>query len=72
MRRKEKALIEKAIALLHQDDGWDEAMKILTGLVGWKTLVGQLKDGGGMSIREICRKLGDKNQEFSVKLNQGR
>jgi len=36
MTKDEKKKIAKAIKLLNEDDGWDEAMKILVKLAGFK------------------------------------
>lgn len=36
MDKRSKAKVEKAIALLHEDDKWDEAMLLLLEIVGRK------------------------------------
>ena len=53
MTKSEKALIKKAIHLLHHtDNGYDEALAILAKLVGWHASKGRLL---GVSIFEAIR-----------------
>ena len=61
MTKKEKELVRKAINRLHDDDGWDDGIGILKGLLNpeW---VNPLSGCKKVSYQDICNDVSIKEQ----------